>query len=188
MAASGDVNVTSSLTYTDPPCSGQNTATAPAPCDNLNATNILGVYSSAGNINLISHRSCSGGDGTCPSLGENPEIDAILMASQGAVQVQGFDQGAPLGGVKLLGGVIENYYGAFGQFNASGTTHGYGRNFVYDQRTADGHAPPAFPTQQDWTIGLYSALPDGSEKKMERDDGRGIRLQGDSVSVGEGGS
>ncbi|THF86110.1 DUF4900 domain-containing protein [Deinococcus sp. KSM4-11] len=188
VAASGDVNVTSSLTYTDPPCSGENTTTAPAPCDALNATNILGVYSSAGNVNLVSPRGCPGGDGTCPSLSENPEIDAILMASQGAVQVQGFDQGTPLGSVKLLGGVIENYYGAFGQFDASGPTHGYGRNFVYDQRTADGYAPPAFPTQQNWTIGLYTAQPDGSEKKMGPDDGRGIRLQGDSVSIGEGGS
>ncbi|MBB5376845.1 hypothetical protein HNQ07_002309 [Deinococcus metalli] len=186
VAASGDVNVTSSLKYTTPPCSGENTATAPAPCDNLGAKNILGVYSSAGNVDLISPHGCEGDPGSCPSLPDNPEIDAVLMASQGAVQVRGYNQGPPLGRVKLLGGVIENYYGAFGQFNNAGTTHGYSRNVVYDQRTADGIAPPSFPTQQDWQITLSRAQPAGTAP--DPDDGRGIRLQGDTVAVGEGGS
>ncbi len=184
VAASGDVDITSSLRYTEPPCSGENTGAAPAPCDNLAARNILGVYSSQGDVNLISPRSCPGGDGTCPSLGEDPEINAVLMASQGAVQVRGFDQGAPLGRVKLIGGVIENYYGAFGRFNDSGPTNGYGRNFIYDQRTADGFAPPFFAAQRDWQIELFTVAADGTSAKLDADDGRGIRLQGDAVAVG----
>lgn len=184
VAASEDVNITSSLRYTEPPCSGENTGTAPAPCGNLTAKNILGVYSGQGDVNLISPRSCPGGNGTCPSLGDDPEINAVLMASQGAVQVVGYDQGAPLGRVKLIGGVIENYYGAFGRFNDSGPTNGYGRNFIYDQRTADGFAPPFFPTQEDWKIEMFTVAADGKTTKLDADDGRGIRLQGDSVAVG----
>ena len=181
VAASGTVNVTSSLKYTDPPCAGRNTEDAPALCENLNARNILGIYSSTGDIDLISPESCGGG---CPNIGANPEIHAVLMASQGAVQVQGFDRGPPLGTVNLIGGVIENYYGAFGQFSASGPTHGYGRNFVYDRRTSDGYAPPSFPTQQNWTIELSSVETAGERLLAKNDDGRGIRLQGDAVSVG----
>lgn len=184
VAASGTVNVTSSLKYTDPPCAGNNTESAPARCENLSARNILGVYSSAGNIDLISPESCGG---SCPHIGADPEIHAVMMASQGAVQVRGFDVGPPLGTVNLIGGVIENYYGAFGQFSASGPTHGYGRNFVYDQRTSDGYAPPAFPTQRNWTIELSSIGADAGERVLSKtDDGRGIRLQGDTVSVGRG--
>ncbi|PNY80777.1 DUF4900 domain-containing protein [Deinococcus koreensis] len=184
VAATGTVNVTSSLKYTDPPCAGQNTEAAPARCENLGARNILGVYSSAGNIDLISPESCGG---SCPNIGADPEIHAVMMASQGAVQVKAFDQGPPLGIVNLIGGVIENYYGAFGQFSASGPTHGYGRNFVYDPRTSDGYAPPAFPTQQNWTIELGSVGAEGGEQVLDKNaGGRGIRLQGDSVSVGSG--
>ncbi|CAM4139122.1 DUF4900 domain-containing protein [Deinococcus marmoris] len=192
VAATGDVNITSSLKYTVPPCGGQNTETAAAPCDRQDAQNILGIYASgktnadgskvAANINLISPKSCPDGIGNCPNIGTNPQIHAVLMASQGAVQVEGYDQGAPdnsLGKVNLIGGIIEDYYGAFGKTDG----RGYGRNFVYDQRTYDGFSPPAFPTQKDWSIVLRIQ---GTNKDLEKNTGLGIRLQGDAVSAGQG--
>lgn len=190
VAATGDVNITSSLKYTVPPCGGQNTETAAARCDQQNAQNILGIYSSGkkegnvvtpGNINLISPKSCPDGIGNCPNIGVNPQIHAVLMASQGAVQVEGYEKGAPdnsLGKVNLIGGIIEDYYGAFGKTNGQG----YGRNFVYDQRTYDGFSPPAFPTQKDWTVVLRLKATD---QDLQKNTGLGIRLQGDAVSAGK---
>ncbi|CAM3512814.1 DUF4900 domain-containing protein [Deinococcus frigens] len=181
VAATGNIAITSSLKYTDPPCSGQNTTAAAAPCDNPQAQNILGVYSSGGNIELVSPRSCPDGNDTCPNVGTDPTIHAVLMASQGAVQVRGYDQSPAdnsLGSVNLIGGLIENYYGAFGKTDG----RGYGRNFVYDQRTYDGYSPPSFPTQEDWTIELR--LKNGDQLVSA---GLGIRLQGDAVSTGKGG-
>ncbi|CAM3395742.1 Type 4 fimbrial biogenesis protein PilX N-terminal domain-containing protein [Deinococcus saxicola] len=183
VAAAGDVAVTSSLKYTQPPCSGNNTATVQAPCDNLSVKNILGVYSSGGNVDLVSPQSCPDGPGSCPNIGVNPQLHAVLMASQGAVRVRGYGQaGTGLGKVNLIGGVIENYYGVFGTFNPSDpttNTTGYGRNFVYDRRTYDGYGPPAFPTQKNWTIELR--LKSGTKVESA---GLGIRLQGDAVSAG----
>jgi len=52
------------------------------------------------------------------------------------------------GTATLLGGVITDFYGAFGLFNGSTGTQlsGYGRNFVFDDRMASGNAPPYFPS------------------------------------------
>lgn len=178
VAATGDITVTSDLKYTLAPCTGSNAPGAPAPCPNLSARNILGVYSSAGDIVLLSPAS-----GQATNLGSDPTIHAILMSSRGAVRVEGYNRGAALGSVNLLGGIIENYYGPFGEFNrASGAAvHGYGRNFVYDQRTYDGYTPPSFPTQQRWTLGLNLT---GTGQPV--DAAQGIRLQGDVVSAGRG--
>lgn len=173
VAASGDIAITSNLTYTDPPCTGDNAPGTPAPCDNLNAKNILGVYSSAGNVELVSPRSCP--TSTCTSLGNDPRIHAVLMASEGSVRVRGYDQGAPLGSVHLLGGIIENYYGGFGTFGGDRAVSGYDRNFVYDQRTYDGYAPPSFPTAVGWNVSLAAQ---GGVNLTG-----GIRWQGESVSV-----
>jgi hypothetical protein len=47
----------------------------------------------------------------------------------------------------MLGGTITDKYGAFGQMDQSGNPiHGYGRNFVYDERMLQGKSPPYYPT------------------------------------------
>ncbi len=177
IAASGDIGITSDLKYSDVPCDGSATATATAPCNNLAAKNILGLYSSSGNINLISDQDPAR---QATRLGNNPTIDAVLMASQGAVQVSGYANGAPKGTIKILGGVIANYLAptAIADNNGNKQT-GYGTNFVYDQRAADGYTPPGFPLERSWSIGLGSKN-DG--KDVGLDTRKGIRLQGDSVA------
>ncbi|MDK2013887.1 MULTISPECIES: DUF4900 domain-containing protein [unclassified Deinococcus] len=176
LAATGNINITSDLTYADPPCTGQHTRNAdgsvtPATCANLNATNILGIYSSTGNVNLISPKV----DATS-RLGNNPNIHAVMMAGTGAVQVSGYGTGAPMGNVNLIGGIIENYYGAFGTTSGNVQQTGYGRNFVFDPRTLAGVEPPFFPTSRTWTMALVTT-PTGTTQPTEP-----IDLRGDTVS------
>ncbi|NTY01698.1 DUF4900 domain-containing protein [Deinococcus sp. JMULE3] len=176
LAATGNINITSDLTYADPPCSGQHTRNAdgsvtPATCANLTATNILGIYSSAGNVNLISPQV----DPTS-RLGNDPKIHAVMMAGAGAVQVNGYGTGAPMGNVNLIGGIIENYYGAFGTTSGNVQQTGYGRNFVFDPRTLAGVEPPYFPTSRTWTMALVTT-PTGTTQPLNPVD-----LRGDTVS------
>ena len=153
VASSGDVNVTSDLKYESPPCSGGGVATAV--CNNRSARNILGIYSAQGDV-VIKSPTSDDGTANTPHTEKDVTIQAVLMASGGAVpgsterkgrvRVDGYSSGRDLGSVNLLGGMIENYYGAFGTTGGSG----YGRNIVYDERTNDGVAPPFFPTQREW--------------------------------------
>lgn len=175
VAATGDIGITSNLKYTTPPCAGDAKTSV---CNNLDARNILGVFSSGGNVNIVSPAS-----GKATRISNDPVIQAVLMASKGAVQVEGYDQGTAMGKVNLLGGIIENYYGAFGQFSGGSLIHGFGRNFVYDQRTSDGFAPPSFPTQKIWTFKLGMKDAEGKEQVLSK---YGIQLQGDMVSTGQG--
>lgn len=186
VAATGNVAITSNLTYASPPCSGEHTRGAggtvtPASCTNLASKNLLGIVSSGGNIELVSPASCPAGAGTCAALPADASIHAVLMASTGAVRVRGFDQqmGAPfaLGDIHLLGGLIENYYGAFGSADGGG----YGRNLVYDPRMNEDIAPPSFPVQRVWTIGLRTTKTVNGQSvsvNVER-----LRLRGDVVST-----
>ena len=175
LATAGDVGITSDLKYAEPPCTGQNTVSStgvftPATCDNKDAKNIFGIFSSEGDVKIISPNSankpCTTSTADIPcATRKDVTIQAVLMASGqprtdgtgGRVFVDGYDRGNAdnsLGKVHLLGGIIENYYGAFG--TTSGT--GYGRDFVYDPRTSEGLTPPSFPTERSWTAGLDRRL------------------------------
>ncbi|THF68122.1 DUF4900 domain-containing protein [Deinococcus sp. Arct2-2] len=186
VAATGDIAITSNLTYASPPCSGEHTRDAggtvtPASCTNLASKNLLGIVSSGGHIELVNPASCPAGAGTCAALPANASIHAVLMASQGSVRVRGAAQtlGAPfaLGDIHLLGGLIENYYGAFG--SADGGV--YGRNLVYDPRMNEDIAPPSFPVQRVWTIGLRTTKTVNGQSVSVNVDR--LRLRGDVVSV-----
>ena len=175
LATAGDVGITSDLKYAEPPCTGQNTVSStgvftPATCDNKDAKNIFGIFSSEGDVKIISPNSankpCTTSTADIPcATRKDVTIQAVLMASGqpridgtgGRVFVDGYDRGNAdnsLGKIHLLGGVIENYYGAFG--TTAGT--GYGRDFVYDPRTSEGLTPPSFPTERSWTAGLDRRL------------------------------
>ncbi len=149
VAGSSNIRVTGDLTYEDQPCTGElhkdsSGNVVPPDCsNNLNAQNVLGVYSQGGNVLIGNYNSDSTEDAP-----PNVKIDGVLMSGTGTVSVENYSRGSPQGTVHLLGGVIEYNYGAFGTFNASTgqDVSGYSRTFTYDQRMAKGLAPPHFPT------------------------------------------
>ncbi|XOB98006.1 DUF4900 domain-containing protein [Deinococcota bacterium DY0809b] len=148
LAASGSMRITGDLKYEDPPCSSAPTRNAdrtvtPGVCDNQGAQNVLGLYSQGGDI-LIGNANWD----ARYNAPRDVNIHAVLMSSRGEIRVENYDRGSPRGQVYLIGGLIENTYGAFGTFDArrNVSLSGYGRKFVYDKRMAKGLAPPGFPT------------------------------------------
>lgn len=141
--AQGDVRITSDLVYQSPP----------DPNDpNSNPPNILGVYSHANDVVLWWDG--SGGTQDTPN---NVVLHGVFMASgregqTGVVTARAYDSRPAQGQARLLGGVIQSYYGPFGRFNsATGQLlNGYYRDFRYDTRLMRGFAPPFFPTLGQW--------------------------------------
>lgn len=139
IAASGRIDITDHIRYEAPPV-----VTDP----NSNPLNVLGIYSSGSDIRITT------------AAPNNLVIHAVLMAGSlgdtvnSSVNVQNHDQGSPRGDVYLIGGLIEEYYGAFGTFNAStgAPQTGYGRDFQYDRRMDRGFAPPYFPSTNLWEV------------------------------------
>ncbi|MBF0532942.1 MAG: DUF4900 domain-containing protein [Candidatus Omnitrophica bacterium] len=139
VSSHNDTTINGNITYASyTPGSGTPGTTGYTPPEVDNATNLLGIVSWTGNVHIGS---------SAPS---NMQIHGTLLAKNGIVTVDNYDDQTrgDRGIITVLGGVIQNNYGAFGQFNsASGTrVSGYGRNFVYDQRMKTGSAPPYFPT------------------------------------------
>jgi hypothetical protein len=85
-------------------------------------------------------------------------LDAFVMAtgSDGAFEVDNYNNGNERGVFNLRGGMVESWYGAFGTFNSSTgqQSTGYGRNFQYDRR---GIIPPYFPTTTRFTADIPAA-------------------------------
>lgn len=176
VAAEQGVRITGDLKYEDAPCTGVPTRGAdgvvvPATCDNLDARNILGIYSQGtgtvpGNV-MIGNNNAAVTQRNAP---DNVTIHGVLMSSTGIVGVEDFNLGAPRGNVNLLGGVIEYFYGAFGTFD-SGTgqnVSGYGRAFAFDRRTRDrGLAPPFFPTIDSDSVRELVIIAYGQREQVE---------------------
>ncbi len=107
------------------------------------------------NKNLLGLVTWDGDVKIATSAPNNIDVHATVLAQDGIFQVDNYnDSGVgPRGVASVLGGVITNNYGAFGQFNSStgAQTSGYGRNFVYDERMKNGSAPPYFPSLNTFT-------------------------------------
>jgi hypothetical protein len=139
IAASGTITITGNIQDQTPPNPSDPTS---------NPTNLLGVYSSGGDIVIGS------------AAPNNLVIQAVLMAGStgssynSSVNVANYNSGSPRGSVNLLGGLIEKYYGAFGTFNSQTGQQatGYGRAFTFDTRMSRGFAPPYFPTTNEFMI------------------------------------
>jgi hypothetical protein len=104
-------------------------------------TNVLGIVAWNGDVRI----------GT--SAPDNVEIHSTIMAPNGVFTVDNYDDRnvGYRGQATLLGGIITDFYGAFGLFSRySGPLSGYGRNFIYDQRMLQGLASPYFPTLQNF--------------------------------------
>jgi Domain of unknown function (DUF4900) len=143
IATAGDITIQDNILYQNPP----------NPSDpNSNPVNLLGLYSSGGNIVVGA------------SAPNSITIDAVLMAgSTGSptpsqIYVAGYNTGSPRGTATVLGGLIEKYYGPFGTVNGQGVQQtGYGRNFTYDTRMSRGFSPPYFPTTNQFVVTQGSA-------------------------------
>jgi len=140
--AQGDVRITSDLVYQEPP----------DPNDpNSNPANILGVYSHANDVVLWD------GSGGTRGTPDNVVLHGVFMAKgreghTGVVTARGYNTRGRQGQARLVGGVIQRYYGPFGVFDSSTgqLRNGYFRDFRYDTRLARGFAPPFFPTLGQW--------------------------------------
>ncbi|MFB9083781.1 hypothetical protein [Deinococcus wulumuqiensis] len=146
LAASGDIGLGSDLTLSQTPCTFSETRATP-PCTR-NPGNVLGIYSQSGNVIVRT---------TTP---RNVNIHAAIMASTGEATVENYNSRAQSGNVKLIGSLIENWYGAFGQYGSSNT--GYGRDFTYDVRLNRGITPPFFPVSPRWNVKPASAVSQNS--------------------------
>ena len=95
--------------------------------------NVLGLFSTGGSVRVGL---------TAPN---DMHLDAFVMAagSDGSFKVDQHDQGSPRGDFWLRGGMVTEFYGAFGTFQNDERRSGYGRRFSYDTR---GIVPPYFPT------------------------------------------
>lgn len=150
IAATGYIDITNHLRYENPPV-----VTDP----NSNPINVLGLYSSGNDIRIAT------------SAPNDLVIHAVMMAGNpsdgynSSVNVVNYNSGSPRGSVHLIGGIIEEYYGAFGTFNSvtGAPQTGYARDFKYDRRMSRGFAPPYFPTTSIFIIaqtqGLAGARP-----------------------------
>jgi hypothetical protein len=130
VSATEDIYISDHLTY------------EVSPVDDPDATNILGIFSSAGNIWLAE------------DAPYNLDVHASVMAS-GAQKGVGAENLATGGGYdysypykedwNLLGGLIENKNQTTGVYYSDGHVTGYLWDFTYDGRFAEGKAPPYFP-------------------------------------------
>jgi hypothetical protein len=153
----GNIRITSDLTYEVPPCTGNlarnnDTTVSRATCNKLDVKNILGIYSQRDSVKIGNQNTTS-----IPTLNapDNVTIHAVMMSAREGVGVENSSTGVPRGGVKLLGGIIEEFYDAFGTASNGVSTHGYSRQFNYDKRMSLGVAPPFFPsTGQDNVSGV----------------------------------
>jgi len=139
--AGHQIQITRDITYEERPCASspevdEDGTVKPAVCDNLDAENILGVYADTGSIVIWS------------KAPPNMYLDAVLMSGKKSVYYSKWNKSVPRGELNLTGGIIQNYYGRFGQLNPDLTIkNGYGRKFTYDRRMHDsGLTPPYFPT------------------------------------------
>jgi hypothetical protein len=133
----GSIQVTRDLKYEDAPCTGspnRSSVTAPvtrATCNNLNAQNILGVYSQNGSVTF----------GDTPTRLNNLTAQGVFMSGSQRVGVTDYCNGNQGGQLRILGGIIGNKVSGFGCGSS-----GYNRSITYDQRMRNGMAPPYFPT------------------------------------------
>jgi len=135
VVSNGTIDITGNLMYATEPVSlnSSDTPVSPAP------TNVLGIYTSGGNIELKPSTNVS-----------TLEIDAA-DATIGAGASYGIDaEWNSIGTVNMVGGRVQNVA-------LSGASVG-ARNIYFDTRFANGFAPPWFPTTTITTTASNTAV------------------------------
>jgi Tfp pilus assembly protein PilX len=137
IASTGNVDITGDVTYTAEPVTLVSTTSTPV--DTLipanNNVGVLGIVTSAGNINL---NIASDPAATCHGCTPNIEVDGSLAAMSTSSGVGGFTQSGPaINAFNNVGGQIQgNIFGA----NISI------ENTYFDRRFSNGMLPPWFPS------------------------------------------
>jgi hypothetical protein len=98
---------------------------------------------------------------TTPTTGEDagvgalqdPEIDAAILSLKHGFIVDNWDCGNPLGTLKVVGAIAQEFRGTVGTFNSSGINSGYLKSYNYDDALRY-HDPPFFldPVQAGWDV------------------------------------
>ena len=137
VAATGKIAVTRDLKYTESPCSSSaqwnGGDVIRATCEDLEAENVLGVYSQQGDLLF--------GTGTSATPLELT-AQGVFMSSEGRVGTNNWDDVVNTeSSVNITGGLIGNVVAGF--YTSKG---GYRRNVTYDPRTGTGTVPPFFPS------------------------------------------
>jgi hypothetical protein len=155
LSATGDIHMDDHLTYELDPNA------------NPNAKNVLGIFSSGGNI-LIGNKA----QGITPP--NNITINATVMAvgagkgvgTDGLVTGSSYNKSyGNKGKWNLTGGLIENVDQTTGVEYSDGTQAGYAWNFTYDKRFQSGTAPPYFPYVSKFTATNLGTVDDAIGRK-----------------------
>ena len=150
VSSSGDIFIGGHITYQEDPAV------------NPDADNILGIFSSNGNIMLRK-------DGP-----NNLQINATMMAASdnhglGAQDItigNNYDYNYPnKGKLNLTGGLIENRDQTTGVYYSNGHKTGYEWNFTYDDRFLAGKAPPYFPYVTKFIMEMHGVNAEGWGRK-----------------------
>jgi len=139
ISSENDIVISDHIQYSDyTPAIGAPGDVNYVPPNAVGVDNLLGLVAWNGDVRIGT---------TAP---DDVNIHGTILAQNGVFQVDQYNnQGVgPRGTATLLGGVITDYYGAFGLFNGSTGLFlsGYGRNFIYDTRMQGGTTPPYFPS------------------------------------------
>ncbi|WP_420596708.1 hypothetical protein [Deinococcus sp.] len=141
IATNGPITIDSDLTLADQPCAQPSSQASLCGAEGKPSPQaVLGVYAQQGDIKISKNL-------------QDLNIQAMMLASQGEVAVDAHDEGEPMGKIHLTGGIVENWYGAFGTYDPTtgAIKTGYSRDFNYDSRFAeDNFTPPFFPVSPIW--------------------------------------
>ena len=143
LAATGNVRITNDIIYQGAIFKDSSGAVVSDPTEpdvtpdiDPDATNMLGIFSSAGNVRIAA------------GAPDNMNLHASIMASGVNKGFGAEDLLNTHGNLKLLGGITEYQAKLLGIIDANGSlTGGYLRKLFYDNRFATGFAPPFFPTR-----------------------------------------
>lgn len=152
-----NIRVDGDLKYESPPCTGSPSASGngtvtPATCNNLDAENVLGVYSQRGEVTF--------GSGDSSAL-RNLTVQGVFMSGSSRVGVTNYCNTGNGQELRILGGLIGETVSGF----ACGSS-GYARRITYDQRMLKGIAPPAFPTTSVGNVTSARAISFGQQEQV----------------------
>jgi hypothetical protein len=119
-------------------------------CTSPSGEALLGLI--ANNFVRVYHP-CSSSTNGAGSL-SNPSIDAAILAIKHSFIVDNYNCGGALGTLNVEGAIAQKFRGPVGTGGSSGSSTGYLKNYVYDDRLRY-LEPPSFiePTGASWVIG-----------------------------------